>query len=62
MSVMLCSIYFTEVQNVFTGQHLPTRFNRTKSFLQNAKNTDGNGINGQNTHTIHREKEMIRKS
>ena len=37
--------------------HLLIRFNKSRSFLWNTKNTDRNGINEQNTHTTHREKD-----
>ena len=33
-------------------------FNKIKSFLWNIKNTDGNGINGQNIHTLHPERKI----
>ena len=42
--------------------HLLIRFNKSRSFLWNTKNTDRNGINEQNTHTTHREKDNQRKS
>ena len=39
---------------------VPIRFNKFP--LSNTKNTDKNGINGQNTHTTDREKDNFRKS
>ena len=45
--------------------YLLIRFNKTKSFLWNSKNTDRNDINEQNTHTHthtpHTEKYNFRK-
>ena len=35
--------------------------NMTKSFLWNAINTDGNGVNEQNTHTAYMEKDSFKK-
>ena len=41
--------------------NLLIRFNKTNSFLRNTKNTDRNGINGQNAYTTHREKDNFRQ-
>ena len=43
--------------------YLLIRFNKAKFFAWNAKNTDRNGVNKQNTHkhTSHKEKDNIEK-
>ena len=41
--------------------YLFIRCNKTKFFLRNTKNTDRNGVNKQNTHTKHLEKDNIKK-
>ena len=41
--------------------YLFIRCNKTKFFLRNTNNTYRNGVNKQNTHTKHLEKDNIRK-
>ena len=41
--------------------YLFIRYNKTKFFLRNTNDTDRNGINKQNTHTEHLEKDNIGK-
>ena len=41
--------------------YLFIRWNKTKFFLRNTYNTDRNGVNKQNTHTKHLEKDNIGK-
>ena len=41
--------------------YLFIRCNKTKFFQRNTKNTDRNGVNKQNTHTKHLEKDNIGK-
>ena len=55
MSFLLKSYSFVEVV------HLSIRCNKTKFFLLNTKNTHGNGVNKQKTHTKHSEKDKIGK-
>ena len=41
--------------------YLFIRCNKTRFFLQNTNNTDRNGVNKQNTHTKHLDKENTGK-
>ena len=56
MSLLFKNYLFVEVIYL-----LLIKFNNTKSFMWNTKNTDRNGINEQNTHTPPREKDTFRK-
>ena len=47
--------------SLFEVVHLCIRCNKTKFFLWNTNNTDKNGVNKQNTHTKHLEKNKTRK-
>ena len=41
--------------------YLMIRSHKSKSFLWNAKNTERNDVNKQNTHATHREKDNFKK-
>ena len=59
---LIPKIQFTEVNNIFKITNL-IRFNNTKFFLRNTKNTDTSRVNEQKIHEHHaqRERDNIRK-